>query len=164
MYYISMIVSTCTCVYTLLIYGPNFGTPSDCSFSLKRTASPNPNIEPASVNFYPPVYSRDRDPPEFTLSFAVTNAPPTNVTCAHASVDVELSSLSRRVLEGQYIVNENGTVEQTVKIEINVTLETRQAGDYQCTVSVFRANQPLVVPLMEATTPIVTVTGKRTTL
>ena len=114
------------------------------------------------------MHSRDRDPPEFTLSFAVATAPPTDVKCVHVVgstlVDVELSSLSRRVLEGQYIVNENGTVNQTVRIEVNVTLETRQAGDYQCTVSVFRANQPMFVPLTEATTPMVTVTGKGTTL
>ena len=98
------------------------------------------------------------------LSFAVTNAPPTYVQCAHVvgitSVDIELSSLYRLVLEGQYVVTENGVVEQTVKIEVNVTLETRQAGDYKCAISVFRANQPSIVPLMESETPIVTVTGK----
>ena len=69
------------------------------------------------------ISARDSNPPVFTLTFNVTDGPPTDVTCV-----VNLNSinydLSRSVLNGP------GSITQ-----VTVTVRMRQAGTYQCTVS-----------------------------
>ena len=72
------------------------------------------------------ISTRDANPPVFTLTFNVSNGPPTNVTCTDGSNPFTIASgdLSR------VIVNGPGSVTQ-----VTVTVRTRQAGTYQCTVS-----------------------------
>ena len=79
---------------------------------------------------------RDTDPPEFILSFNVMVAPPTYVTCQVGSTPVNVAVLSREVTAAEYQPSSN-TLPVT---NVNVTLRIRQAGDYQCTVSVLRVS------------------------
>ena len=71
--------------------------------------------------------TRDTNPPVFTLSFNVSDGPPTNVTCRVVGSDpftIASSDLSRVIVDGP------GSVTQ-----VTVTVRMRQAGTYQCTVS-----------------------------
>ena len=69
---------------------------------------------------------RNANPPVFTLTFNVSDGPPTDVTCTDGNnpVDIASGDLSRVVV--------NGTASVT---QVTVTLRMRQAGIYQCTVS-----------------------------
>ena len=72
------------------------------------------------------ISTRDADPPVFTLSFNVSDGPPTDVTCTDGTnpLTIDSSDLSR------LIVNRLQSVTQ-----VTVTVRMRQAGIYQCTVS-----------------------------
>ena len=72
------------------------------------------------------VSTRDANPPVFTLTFNVSNGPPTDVICMDGSNPFTIANgdLSR------VIVNGSGSVTQ-----VTVTVRMRQAGTYQCTVS-----------------------------
>ena len=72
------------------------------------------------------ISTRDANPPVFTLTFNVSDGPPTYVTCTDGSNPFTIASgdLSRVVVNGP------GFVTQVV-----VTVRMRQAGTYQCTVS-----------------------------
>ena len=72
------------------------------------------------------ISTRDTNPPVFTLTFNVSDGPPTNVTCTDENNLFIIASgdLSR------VIVNGPGSVTQ-----VTVTVRMRQAGTYQCTVS-----------------------------
>ena len=72
------------------------------------------------------VSTRDLNPPVFTLTFNVSDGPPTNVTCTDGSNPFTIANgdLSRVVVNGP------GSVTQ-----VTVTVRMRQAGTYQCTVS-----------------------------
>ena len=119
------------------------------------TVVPNPIIGSAPV-FKLPIQSRDTDPPHFTLSFNVMVAPPTYVTCQVDGILVDVAALSRHVIEGQYLPPSTASPVTNVI----VTLRTRQAGNYQCTVSVFRASMtPTTNALTNATSTTVPVTG-----
>ena len=98
--------------------------------SLQHAAFPNPEIP-----FIPSTKPRDNDPPEFILSFNVSVVPPTYVTCQVDNTPVDIAVLSREVTVGEYLPFSTASPVTNV----NVTLRTRQAGNYQCTVSVFRA-------------------------
>ena len=81
------------------------------------------------------ISSRDANPPVFTLTFNVSDGPPTDVTCTDGSNPFTIASgdLSR------VIVNGPGSVTL-----VTVTVRMRQAGTYQCTVSNARVtNGPL---------------------
>ena len=126
-----------------------------CRFSV--TATPNPVIS-SSLLFNLPNQSRDTDPPEFTLSFSVMVAPPTNVTCQVGNTPVDVAVLSRKVTSGQYLPPSTTSPVTSV----TVTLRTRQAGNYQCNVSVFRSSMVHVdttESLTDATSDSVSVTG-----
>ena len=101
---------------------------------LTATAVPNPLVK--EVTFVPSTMPRDTDPPELILSFNVMIAPPTYVTCQEGSTTVDVAVLSREVTAGEYQPSSN-TLPVT---SVTVTLRTRKAGNYQCTVSVFRAS------------------------
>ena len=100
---------------------------------------------------------RDTDPPELILSFDVSVAPPTYVTCQVGNTPVDVVVVSREVTAGQYLPP-NTTSPVT---SVNVTLRTRQAGNYQCTVSVFRASGSNVT---NATTELINISGRKVTL
>ena len=72
------------------------------------------------------ISTRDVKPPVFTLTFTVSDGPPTDVTCIDESNPFTIFSgdLSRVVVNGP------GSVTQ-----VTVTVRMRQAGTYQCTVS-----------------------------
>ena len=72
------------------------------------------------------ISTRDANPPVFTLTFTVSDGPPTNVNCIDGSNPFTIASrdLSR------VVVNGTGSVTQ-----VTVTVRMRQAGTYQCTVS-----------------------------
>ena len=72
------------------------------------------------------ISTRDANPPVFTLTFNVSDGPPTDVNCTDGSNPFTITSgdLSRVVVNGP------GSVTQ-----VTVTVRMRQAGTYQCTVS-----------------------------
>lgn len=72
------------------------------------------------------ISTRDANPPVFTLSFNVSDGPPTNVTCTDGTNPLTINSndLSRVIVNGPESVT-----------QVTVTVRMRQAGIYQCTVS-----------------------------
>ena len=72
------------------------------------------------------ISTRDANPPVFTLTFNVSDGPPTDVNCTDRSNPFTIASgdMSRVVVNGP------GSVTQ-----VTVTVRMRQAGTYQCTVS-----------------------------
>ena len=98
---------------------------------------------------------RDADPPEFTLSFDVRVTPPTYVTCEVDNTPVDVTDLSRQVTSGEY----NPPSTDSPVISVTVTMRTRQAGNYQCIVSVFRASGS---NLTDVSTSPISVSGKIT--
>ena len=69
------------------------------------------------------------DPPIFTLAFNVTSSPPTSVHCTVNGASTDLKHLSRSIADGINNVT-----------SVTVTLNTRDAGIYECTVSNARVN------------------------
>ena len=72
------------------------------------------------------ISTRDANPPVFTLTFNVSDGPPTDVTCTDGSNPFTIASgdLSRVIVNGPGFVT-----------QVTVTVRMRQAGTYQCTVS-----------------------------
>ena len=73
------------------------------------------------------VFTRDANPPVFTLSFNVSDGPPTKVTCTDGTnpLTIDSSNLSRVIVNGPQSVT-----------QVTVTVQRkRQSGIYQCTVS-----------------------------
>ena len=109
----------------------------------------------AEILFIPSTKPRDNDPPEVILSFNVSVSPPTYVTCQVDNTPVDVATLSREVTAGEY--QPPSTASPVTNV--NVTLRTRQAGYYQCTVSVFRASGN---NLTSPTTSPLSISGKIT--
>ena len=105
------------------------------------------------VAFIPSTKPRDNDPPELILSFNVTIAPPTYVTCQVNNTPVDVAVLSREMTAGEYLPPSTASP----VTRVTVTLRTRQAGNYKCTVSVFRANGD---NLTNPTTSPISISGK----
>ena len=122
-------------------------------YSLQLTAIPNPVVK--EITFNPSTKPRDTDPPEIILSFNVSVVPPTYVTCQVDSTTVDVADLSREVIAGEYLPPSTASPVTCVA----VTLRTRQAGNYTCTVSVFRASGN---NLTNATTGPINISGKIT--
>ena len=89
-----------------------------------------------AVDFSLPTQPRSTDPPVFILTFTVTIAPPTDVSCQVGGSPVDLSFLSREVSQSLY----NTSLGVVPFVDVSVTLMTRQAGDYQCIVSIVTEN------------------------
>ena len=72
------------------------------------------------------ISTRDANPPVFTLTFNVSDGPPTDVNCTDGSNPFTIASgdLSRVVVNGPGFVT-----------QVTVTVRMRQAGTYQCIVS-----------------------------
>ena len=77
--------------------------------------------------------------------------------CRVDSTPVYISSLSREVTAGEYLPPSTASPVTNV----TVILRTRQAGNYQCTVSVFRASGG---NLMNATTQQISIAGQVTVI
>ena len=119
--------------------------------------TPNPIV--TNLTFIPSTKSRDSDPAELILSFNVMVAPPTYVTCQVDDTPVDVADLSREVTSTLYLPS-NTTSPVT---SVTVTLKTRQAGGYQCTVSVFRASMTCSTnALNDAITSPINISGKTT--
>ena len=96
------------------------------------------------------ISTRDANPPVFTLTFNVSDGPPTNVTCANP-LSINSGDISR------VVVNGTGSVTQ-----VTVTMRMRQAGTYHCHVSNTRVsygpspgeNGPLAIVSSTASQPI----------
>ena len=72
------------------------------------------------------ISTRDANPSVFTLSFNVSDGPPTDVTCTDGTnpLSIDSSDLSRVIVNGPQSVT-----------KVTVTVRIKQAGIYQCTVS-----------------------------
>ncbi len=68
--------------------------------------------------------SSDTDPPVFTLSFNVTNVPPTTVQCYVENAIIDIQYVDRLVL----------MAEDPVRVLVTVTINSRQSGSYHCDV------------------------------
>ena len=122
---------------------------------LTSTAIPNPSV--TKVSFIPSTKPKYTDPPELILSFSVTVAPPTYVTCQVDSTPVDVAILFREVIATEYQPSIFGIPETYVK----VTLRTNQSGNYQCSVSAHRASMtPTTNALTNATTLPISISGK----
>ena len=94
------------------------------------------------------------DPPVFSLSFNVTDRPPTNVTCSINGNQFNISDndLIRTVIRTE----DNNEPSDSILVQVSVMLRLRVAGLYQCFVTTNRiASTPLT-----ATTPERNITGK----
>ena len=60
----------------------------------------------------------------FTLTFSVSDGPPTNVSCSVGDSMLPVRHLSREIINGTGFIT-----------QVTVTVESRQAGDYKCTVT-----------------------------
>ena len=124
---------------------------------LTATAVPDPIV--TEVSFIPSTKPRDIDPPEFILSFDVSVAPPTYITCQVDSAPVDVAVLSREVTAGQYLPPSTASPVTNV----TVTLRSRQAGNYQCKVSVYRASiTSSTNSVTDLTTVPITISGRIT--
>ena len=74
------------------------------------------------------ISTRDANPPVFTLTFNVSDGPPTDVNCTDGSNPLPLTIASGNL--SRVVVNGPGSVTQ-----VTVTVRMRQAGTYQCTIS-----------------------------
>ena len=63
-------------------------------------------------------------PSVFTLTFNVSDGPPTNVSCSVGDSMLPVRHLSREIINGTGFIT-----------QVTVTVESSQAGDYKCTVS-----------------------------
>ena len=124
-----------------------------CCHMLTTAAVPNPVVMEES--YIPSTMPRDTDPPELILSFSVMVAPPTNVTCQVGNTPVDVAVLSREVTAGLYIPSSTASPVTNV----NVTMRTRQAGNYTCTVSVYRGSGS---DLTDTTTSSISISGRIT--
>ena len=90
--------------------------------------------------------TRDADPPVFTLSFNVTERPPTNVSCTvnDSQFNIDDEDLKRNVINAK----------DPLQVLVIVTVRIRKSGIYQCTVTTG------VAVLNDTTSISVTVTGK----
>ena len=77
------------------------------------------------------VSTRDANPPVFTLTFNISDGPPTDINCTDGSNPFTIANgdLSRVVVDGPESVT-----------QVTVTVRMRQAGTYQC--AVFNARVP----------------------
>ena len=93
------------------------------------------------------ISTRDANPPVFTLTFNVSNGPPTDVNCTDGSNPFTIASgdLSRVVVNGPRFVT-----------QVTMTVRMRQAGTYQCTVSNARVTNG---PVPGQTGPIATISN-----
>ena len=134
------------------MYCPIF---ESCCYFDPSTATPNPSV--TKVSFIPTTKPRDTDPPELILSFSVTVAPPTYVTCKVGSTPVDVAVLFREVVATEY----QPSIFVIPETYVQVTFRTKQSGNYQCSVSAHRASMtPDTNALTNATTLPITISGK----
>ena len=70
------------------------------------------------------ISTRIATPSVFTLTFDVFNSPPTTVSCSVGYFMLPVRHLSREIINGTGFIT-----------QVTVTVESRQAGDYKCTVT-----------------------------
>ena len=70
------------------------------------------------------ISTRIATPSVFTLTFYVSNGPPTNVSCSVGDSTLPVRHLSREIINGTRFIT-----------QVTVTVESSQTGDYKCTVT-----------------------------
>ena len=70
------------------------------------------------------ISTRIATPSVFTLTFSVSDGPPTTISCSVGDSMLPVSQLSREIINGTGFIT-----------QVTVTVESSQAGDYKCTVS-----------------------------
>ena len=70
------------------------------------------------------ISTRIATPSVFTLTFNVSDGPPTNVSCSVGNSMLPNRHLSREIINGTGFIT-----------QVTVTVESSQAGDYECTVT-----------------------------
>ena len=70
------------------------------------------------------ISTRITTPSVFTLTFNVSDGPPTNVSCSVGYSILPVRHLSREIINGTGFIT-----------QVTVIVESRQAGDYKCAVS-----------------------------
>ena len=70
------------------------------------------------------ISTRIATPSVFTLTFNVSDGPPTNVSCSVGDSMLPVRHLSCEIINGTGFIT-----------QVTVTVESRQAGDYKCMVS-----------------------------
>ena len=123
-------------------------------FCCMHTAIPNPLISSPTI-FELMTQPKDTNPPWFSLTFNVTSAPPTYVTCQKNGSYVEFAALFREVTSSVY-QTEGATIVSVVETVVTVFIGTRQPGVYSCAVSVFRSSGDL---LNNVTSPEIVTSG-----
>ena len=116
-------------------------------------AVPNPVVTEES--YIPSTMPRHTGPPEVILSFNVMVAPPTYVTCQVGNTPVDVTVFSREVTAGVY----SPPSTESPVTNVTVTLRTRLAGTYTCTVSVYRGSGS---NLTDTTTSPINILGRMT--
>ena len=99
-----------------------------CSLIYEQIFASVPPTIDGSTEFSLLSTSRDTDPPVFSLSFNVTNIPPSTVTCSvnGVMIDIPNEDIDRDVTEAQY---------PDTSVLVTVTIRSRQSGIYQCSVT-----------------------------
>ena len=70
------------------------------------------------------ISTRRATPSVFTLTFNVSDGPPTNVSCSVGDSMLPVRHLSREIINGAGFIT-----------QVTVTVESSQSGDYKCTVT-----------------------------
>ena len=94
------------------------------------------------------LFTRNANPPVFTLYFNVTNTPPTTVTC---SVNGNIFNITEKDLNR---VPEKST--DSIRVAVIATIRKREAGEYTCTVR----TDSSIKSFPTATTPGINISGK----
>ena len=104
------------------------------------------------------ISSRDADPPVFTLSFNSSNGPPTMVTCTrdNTAIDTSLYTVSREVLQTQYVQVDSVNASEPDMPDVTrvtVTVREREAGEYECTVTIMGRDDTNPIQVVTLGTP-----------
>ena len=86
-----------------------------------------------ALEFVPPSQPRDTDPPVYSLTFIVDDIPPTYITCLKDGANMNDSDVTREVINSLYM-----TTGKSVSVRVKLTLKTRDAATYTCTVGFFK--------------------------
>ena len=115
-----------------------------------------------SLQFVPPSQTRDAEPPLYSLTFIVNDIPPTYITCLKDDVTINDTDVTREIINSLYM--ESGS---SVSVRVRLSLKTRDAATYNCTVGFFKhmginnSNIAEVTPVPELNTSI-SILGKQT--
>ena len=94
---------------------------------------PTASVLSQALEFVPPSQPRDTDPPVYSLTFIVDDIPPTYITCLKDGANMNDSDITREIINSLYM-----TTGKSVSVRVKLTLKTRDAATYTCTVGFFK--------------------------